>query len=92
MPKGYGYGGESASSKSGKVGMPGGHAIHKHMSNSSFMKKETIKQEKTNLLEDDPIPTGASSLQMNHKGGMPMNQKGSAMPMYGPAKMYGKKK
>ena len=41
MPKGYGYGGESASSKSGKVGMPGGHAIHKHMSNSAFMKKET---------------------------------------------------
>jgi hypothetical protein len=64
MPKGYGYGGESASSKSGKVGMPGGHAIHKHMSNSAFMKKETIKQEKTNLLENDPIPTRASSLEM----------------------------
>ena len=107
MPKGYGYGGESASSKSGKVGMPGGHAIHKHMSNSAFMKKETIKQEETNLFKYDPIPARASSLQMNHKGGMPMHgplheghkgsampmgHKGSAMPMYGPAKMYGKKK
>ena len=84
MPKGYGYGGESASSKSGKVGMPGGHAIHKHMSNSAFMKKETIKQEKTNLLGQMPVDDKASALEMGHKG--------SAMPMYGPAKMYVKKK
>jgi hypothetical protein len=62
MPKGYGYGGASASSKSGKSAMPGGHAIHKHMSNSAFMKKETIKQEKKNLLGDDPIQTRASAV------------------------------
>ena len=110
MPKEYGYGGESASSKSGKVGMPGGHPIHKHMSNSAFMKKGGVMDADT---EDMPLKkdmTGGrkgSMVQMNHKGspagmhspmhkghkgGMPMNQKGSAMPMYGPAKMYGKKK
>ena len=101
MPKGYGHGGESASSKSGKSGMPGGHAIHKHMSNSAFMKKDGVMDADT---EDMPLTkdmTGGrkgSMVQMNHKGGMPMHgplhegHKGSAMPMYGPAKMYGKKK
>jgi len=44
--------------------MQGGHAIHKHMSNSAFMKKETIKQEKTNLLGQMPVDDKASALEM----------------------------
>jgi hypothetical protein len=53
---------------------------HKHTSNSASMMVDK------------------SMANMNHKGGMPMHgplhegHKGSAMPMYGPAKMYGKKK
>ena len=38
------------------------HVIQSY--DTAFMKKETIKQEKTNLLENDPIPTRASSLEM----------------------------
>ena len=75
MPKGYGYGGESASSKSGKVGMPGGHAIHKHMSNSAFMKKDGVMDADT---EDMP-------LEKDTTGG----RKGSMVQMsYSPMKKY----
>ena len=90
--------------------MPGGHPIHKHMSNSAFMKKGGVMDAETEDMPAIKDMTGGrkgSMVQMNHKGspagmhtplheghkgGMPMNQKGSAMPMYGPAKMYGKKK
>ena len=58
--------------------MQGGHAIHKHMSNSAFMKKDGVMDADT---EDMPLTKDMT-------GG----RKGSAMPMYGPTKMYGNKK
>ena len=58
--------------------MQGGHAIHKHMTNSAFMKKDGVMDADT---EDMPLTKDMT-------GG----RKGSAMPMYGPTKMYGNKK
>ena len=81
MPKGYGYGGASASSKSGKSGMPGGHAIHKHMSNSAFIKKDGVMDADT---KDMPL---TKDMTGGRKGSMvQMGHKGSAMPMYGDKK------
>ena len=116
MPKEYGYGGESASSKSGaapKMKDQGSammkHGKGPHMSaqlkynaidditqgkgkgDFPFTHKHTSNS--ASMMVDKSSPAGMHTpLHEGHKGGMPMNQKGSAMPMYGPAKMYGKKK
>tara|TARA_R110000782_G_scaffold28297_6_gene71152 strand:+ start:5124 stop:5372 length:249 start_codon:yes stop_codon:yes gene_type:complete len=81
MPKGYGYGGASATGKSGKSGMTGGHAIHKHMSNSAFKKMGGVMDADT---EDMPLEKDMTG---KRKGSMAnMGHKGSAMPMYGKKK------